>query len=104
MIEAITPEEREARVGQDIRDLRLFRNIPRTALCKKAGISLHALKNMENGDGTTLHSMILVLRALDREDWFNSLAPQISINPLTMVAKKNGVRQRAKLSKKDLLK
>ena len=55
---------------------------------------LNAVKNLESGRGASVRSLLHVLRALDREDWIQALAPQVSISPL-QVLKRRPVRQRA---------
>ncbi len=79
-----SPAELEATLGDNIKSLRLQRNLTRETLCERAGISLHALKNLESGKGSTLRTLVLVVRALERTEWLGALAPVISINPLTM--------------------
>ena len=65
-----TPEEMEAAFGQQLRDLRLRRNIDQRQLAGQAGVALNAVKNLENGRGATLTSLVKVLRTLGRaSDW-----------------------------------
>lgn len=93
-----TPEELEQIVGDGIKTLRLNANMTREEVCRQAGISLNALKNLENGDGTTLNTLVKVLRVLKRTGWLDSLAPLPTINPLTLTARQNP-RQRARAKK-----
>jgi len=64
-----TPEEMEIEFGQQLRDLRLRRNIDQRQLAEQAGVALNAVKNLENGRGATLTSLVKVLRSLGRADW-----------------------------------
>jgi transcriptional regulator with XRE-family HTH domain len=89
-----TPLELENLLGENIKRLRLQKAIPQQTLSDQAGISVSALKNLENGDGTSVKTLIRVIRALDREDWIETIAPIASINPLHMVQNKFA-RQRA---------
>jgi len=93
-----TPEELEESLGKDIKALRLQKNIDRKTLCIRAGVSEHALRNLENGKGTTLKTLIRTLKALERESWLAQIAPKTSINPLHLVREKNQ-RQRARRKK-----
>ena len=93
-----TPEELEVTLGEDIKVLRLQKNIDRRTLCTRAGVSEHALRNLENGQGTTLKTLIRVLKALQREDWLNQITPRTSINPLHVVRNKVA-RQRSRRKK-----
>jgi len=49
-----TPEEMEIEFGQQLRDLRLRRNIDQRRLAEQAGVALNAVKNLENGKGATM--------------------------------------------------
>jgi transcriptional regulator with XRE-family HTH domain len=80
-----TPNELEASLGENLKRLRLNKNIDQKSLAAQAGLSLRALKNLENGQGSTLKSLVTVVRALGREDWLGSIAPIASINPLSLV-------------------
>ena len=90
-----TQAELEAALGQSLRTLRLDRNVDQKTLAERAGISLRAVKNLEGGLGSTLKSLVAVLRALEREDWLKTIAPMATINPLTMTRSAQP-RQRAR--------
>ena len=89
-----SPEEWEAELGQQVRTLRLRQNIDQGQLADQAGVALNALKNLESGKGTTLRSLVKVLRALNRADWLRALAPAVSISPVQML-KAKAPRRRA---------
>jgi transcriptional regulator with XRE-family HTH domain len=89
-----TPQELEAILGENIKALRLQKNLDRKTLCDQAGISQNALRHLEGGKGATLKTLIRIVKALDRESWLNGIAPQVSINPLHMIREKKP-RQRA---------
>ena len=93
-----TPEEIEVEFGQQLRDLRLRRNIDQRQLAEQAGVALNAVKNLENGRGATLSSLVKVLRSLGRADWLVTLAPTVGISPMQML-KARQPRQRASKSK-----
>lgn len=84
----LTDEETEQIIGENIKALRLQKNILRKKLCSQAGVSLTALKNLETGKGTTLKTLVKIVRALGRQDWLIALAPKATINPLHMVKEK----------------
>ncbi len=86
-------EELEAKLGEGVRALRLQKNLDQISLSKRAGVSVTALKHLESGEGATIKTLVKIVRALGRDDWFLMLAPEISINPLYMVKTKE--RQRA---------
>ncbi len=91
----MTTEEAEADLGQQIKTLRLRKNVSQTDLAQQAGIALGALKNLELGKGATLKTLIKALRALDRLDWLETIAPPVSISPLQMLKTSRPARQRA---------
>lgn len=93
-----TTEELEHQLGDDLRQLRLQKNIDQKTLCKEAGISLTAIRNLENGRGSTITTLIKTLRALDHVDALFLFAPQTSINPLQLVRQAQP-RQRARTPK-----
>ena len=80
-----TSEELEAQLGQQLRALRLRRNLNQQTLAEQAGVALSALKNVESGKGATIKTLLKVLRALDRLDWLNSLSPAVSVSPLQLL-------------------
>jgi len=93
-----TTEEWEQEIGQQLRRLRLLRNIDQRTLAQRANVAVNAIKNLEHGKGATLKSLIRVLKVLDRVEWLNALQPEISISPLDMVKRmyrKSMQRQRA---------
>jgi transcriptional regulator with XRE-family HTH domain len=92
---ANTIEEFEIDIGEQIKSLRLKQNIDRATLALRAGCSVSALKNLENGSGSTLRTLIAVVRALGRGDWLRNVAPMAIISPLSML-KTGHVRQRAR--------
>jgi len=79
-----TPVELEADIGETLKALRLRKNLDQKTLAERAGISLSAVKNLERGAGSSLKSLVSVLRALGREDWLQAIAPVASVNPMTM--------------------
>lgn len=93
-----TPEELEYSLGENIKALRLQKNITRKMLCDRAGISVTSLRNLEGGKGATLKTLIRALKALNREDWLEQIAPRTSINPLHLTKEKQQ-RQRARRTK-----
>ena len=89
-----TPQELEVMLGENIKTLRLQKNLDRQTLCNQAGISVSALRHLEGGKGATLKTLIRVVKVLDRESWLASIAPLVTINPLHMVRNQH-IRQRA---------
>jgi len=95
MSAAQTPDEMEASLGERLKALRLAQNLDQVTLARQAGVGVSALKSLENGRGSTLRSLVRVVRALGRADWLAGIAPVPTINPLTMT-RNAGPRQRAR--------
>jgi transcriptional regulator with XRE-family HTH domain len=89
-----TPDDMLASVGEQLRALRVSRNIDQKTLAERAGVSLRALRNLEGGQGSTLHTLVCVVRALGRQDWLHTVGPVATINPL-MLSRAAEPRQRA---------
>jgi transcriptional regulator with XRE-family HTH domain len=87
-------EEFEISFGEQIRALRINSGLDQSALASLAGISLGAVKNLEQGKGSTLRTVIRAVRALDREDWLDGLAPRVSVSPLDVLRNRRAPRQR----------
>ncbi|WP_205182859.1 helix-turn-helix transcriptional regulator [Burkholderia aenigmatica] len=79
-----TPDEIAIDVGQKVKTLRVYKNLDQAILAARAGISVRSVRNLENGEGPSLHTLILVLRVLGRESWFDTIAPVPTINQITM--------------------
>ncbi|MGR0115931.1 helix-turn-helix domain-containing protein [Ralstonia pseudosolanacearum] len=90
----LTPREIEAELGECLKKLRVHRNLDQATLAARAGISVRTLRNLEGGSGSSLHTLIQVARALGREQWFETIAPVPTINPL-MLTRTAAPRQRA---------
>jgi len=101
MATRLTTEEREAELGRHLRDLRLRQNIDQRQFAQRASVALNVVKRLEAGKGATVTSLVKVLRALGREEWLETLAPQVTVSPLQMLKNKKPARQRASRSKEE---
>ena len=99
MNEISSPEELALAVGEGIRRLRLQKNLTQPALAAQAGVSMTALRHLESGEGANLFTFIRVIRALDKQEWLQALAPRITINPLHLTSS-HTTRQRARRKKR----
>jgi transcriptional regulator with XRE-family HTH domain len=89
-----TPVEMEAALGERLKTLRIHKNLEQATLAERAGISVRTLRNLKNGNGSSLRTLIEVVRALGRQAWFDTIAPVPTINPL-MLTRTASPRQRA---------
>lgn len=90
----LTPGEMEAALGEKLKALRLSRNLDQKTLAERSGVSVRALRSLESGQGSTVKTLVGVLRALGRQDWLNTIAPVATINPLALTREAQP-RQRA---------
>lgn len=90
-----TIAEMEVDLGEKLKLIRLNKNLEQKTLAARAGVSVRALRNLESGTGTTVKTLLSVLRALGRESWLDTVAPVATINPLTFTARATP-RQRAR--------
>lgn len=86
MLVARTVEEWEREVGAQIRAARIDADLDQESLARIAGVSVGAVRNLERGYGSSLATLIRVVRALDRTDWLEALAPQVAVSPLDTLA------------------
>jgi transcriptional regulator with XRE-family HTH domain len=83
-----SPQELQTELGLRIRQLRLFRNIDQRAAAEKAGISRASLQNLEAGRGSSVQTLLRILKALNYLEGIEMLAPQPTINPLALLKTK----------------
>jgi len=95
MTSRLTTDEWAMELGGNLRDIRLRQNIDQRQLAAQADVALNAVKRLETGKGSTVASLIKVLRALGREAWLQTLAPQVTVSPLQLLKAKKPARQRA---------
>lgn len=89
MIDCRTPEEWEEVLGQHIRNLRILRTMDQQTLAEQAGVALNVIKRIESGKTATTKSLIKILRVLNRVEWLETLAPNVTVNPLYMTPQKS---------------
>lgn len=80
-----TPDELQVTLGERLKRLRLNRNLDQKSTAERAGISERALRNLENGQGSTVETLLRVLKSLGYVQGINMLAPEPSVNPLDLL-------------------
>ncbi len=81
-------------LGEQMRRLRLTRNLDQRTTAEKAGVSEKSLRNLEAGRGSTVETLLRTLKALDSLDLLQSIAPEPTVNPLELL-RGTKLRQRA---------
>lgn len=87
MLVTRTVEEMEVDLGEKLKRMRLNKNLDQKTLAARSGVSVRALRNLEGGAGTTVKTLLSVVRALGRETWLETVAPVATVNPLTLTAR-----------------
>lgn len=93
-----TTDEWEARVGEQVRDLRQRAGLTQTDLAKRANVSIGALQNLEYGAGSRLATLIQVTRALGRGSWLEEIAPPVSTSPMQLLNERRTLGLRRSIS------
>jgi transcriptional regulator with XRE-family HTH domain len=88
-----SPEEIAATLGERIRALRLAADLTQSVVADKAGVSERSLRDLEAGQGSTVQTLVRVLKALGADDVIAALVPRPAVSPLQLL--KNKSRQRA---------
>ena len=87
--ENISPQsstaEWESLIGEQIRTLRIAKNLDQRQLAELADVSLGTVKGIEQGRGSTLRSLVRLTRALNREEWLRGLAPRSTVSPIDVL-------------------
>ncbi len=93
-----TVEEWEKLVGEEVRAMRVANDLDQTRLALLADVSVGALSNLERGKGSSLKTVVAVIRALGRTDWLEALAPPVAVSPMRMLrAKQKSPRKRVRV-------
>ena len=93
------PHELQELLGARLKRLRLNRNLDQRTTAEKAGISEKALRNLESGRGSTVETLLRVLKALDHLEGLDMLAPEISVNPLDLLRNPKAPQRARRVSK-----
>ncbi|MCF6306545.1 MAG: helix-turn-helix domain-containing protein [Flavobacteriaceae bacterium] len=98
---SMTNNRIELEIGLKIKHNRLKRNLTQLALANKTGISRVSISKIERGKGTTLASLIEILRMLHLLENLEFLFPEDEISPIELIKLKKGKRIRASSNKKN---
>ena len=79
-----TREELLKKIGESLRSCRLEANITQKVLAERSGVSFSAVRHLEDGEGASLITFVLVCRTLGKDKWILDLAPKNEISPLAL--------------------
>ncbi|MFQ5344706.1 MAG: helix-turn-helix domain-containing protein [Mariprofundus sp.] len=91
----------EKEIGQRMKALRLRKNISQQALATAACTHRNVIGALENGKGSTLSTLIAVLRELDALNELDAFIPDVEVSPIEMLKSQGKKRQRASGGKQD---
>lgn len=86
-------EQLERELGQKVRQARRAAGHTQQQLADLANVSVGTVKNLEAGAGSTITTLVRVLRALGREQWIETLYVEApTFNPLDLLGAAGGKR------------
>jgi len=94
----MSPDELQAALGKQLQELRIAKSLNQVMTAEKAGISEKALRNLEAGRGSSIETLVRVLKALDSLDGLRLLAPKPSVSPLALLRRSQTARRRVRRS------
>ena len=80
-----TVEEWETVIGEQVRNARIASDLDQKRLSELANVSVGAVSNLERGRGSSLKTLVAVVRAVGRTDWLDSLGPPVTVSPLQVL-------------------
>ena len=86
--------ELEKSLGRHVRSRRITADLSQVELSARANVSLGAVKNLEAGRGSSVHTLLKVIRALGAEEWLDLLDPPAApprFNPLDVLAAQQAI-------------
>jgi len=91
----------EQEIGRRIKALRLRQNISQQTLASAACTHRNVISSLENGKGSTLGTLIAVLRELDALAELDAFIPEVELSPIEILKRQGKQRQRASGAKPD---
>lgn len=88
-----TLDEIQVVLGERLRQLRLQKNFSQQVTAEKAGISEKAMRNLEAGKGSTVETLLRVLKALDQLQGLDLLVPEVGVDPIALLRKSKRPRR-----------
>jgi transcriptional regulator with XRE-family HTH domain len=82
-------------IGERLKQTRLQRNMTQASLSDLTGVSRRTIQKTEEGDVSTLKTLIALLRGLGLLDQLNLLLPEAPLSPIQLAKLRGKVRRRA---------
>jgi len=86
--EFMTISELAIELGSRLRDRRIALGFDQEELAARAGVTDRTIRDLEGGKGSTVHTFLRVLKALDLLDGLSALAPRPSVDPMALMVQR----------------
>ena len=90
----------EIAFGAQVRRARLLADLSQDEVATAANIDVATLRNLETGKGSTVATLVKVLRALDRDDWLGTFEPVPTVSPVQLAREARGQGQPQRVSRR----
>lgn len=94
------PDELQKELGGRIRNLRIRQSVTQREVADKANVALRAVMSLELGTGSSVSTLVRVLKALHAENGIEALAPTVSVSPMALLKSAIKQPQRVRHAKK----
>lgn len=94
----LTDDAVGAELGRRLAQLRLARGWTQAQLALEAGVSKSTVERLEGGGSTQFTNLVRCLRALDRLEGLERLAPEAAPSPIDLLERHGKARRRARRS------
>ena len=85
MMDLFSNPQIEKELGKRLKNRRLERNFSQTELAERSGISRRTITAIEHGEGSTLTTLIALLRALNALDTLEGFLPDPGPSPMALI-------------------
>jgi transcriptional regulator with XRE-family HTH domain len=86
MIQFLSNPQIEQELGKRLKAHRLDLNLSQEQIATRSGLSRRTITAIENGEGSTLTTLIALLRALNALDTLENFLPDPGISPMAMTS------------------
>lgn len=69
-------------IGSKLKELRIERNMKQAELANASGVSVFTISSVENGNTTSLLTVVQLLRTLEHLDYLNSFFQEEVVSPI----------------------
>lgn len=102
-LEFLTVPELAREMGERFKNYRLRRRLEQTELAERAGVSDRTIRALEKGTGSSVETMLRVMKALGILEGLDALVPpEPSVDPLMLLKRKEMPRRVYKRRKPDV--